>query len=308
MFQPANAAPARSDMEPEVQRIRELRAIAFCALSIDATNLPMWNYFAELKHLSAPGMQGDVLEARIALCLAAQIRPALTVRMINNLRKLRKKEGRLQAFDAFEAFFKEALGEKRLTNHGYQSANFSDMDHALLWERVAAHISVLKERGYEVFLNSGTLLGVVRDQKLIDHDDDIDLAVILTADGPEAAAQEWRALTEEIRGLGLLDEAAFENPAIIKLMRIDDVQVDLFPTWISEDQVFLYPHTAGELTRADLLPLATCSVSGNPIPAAAEKMLALNYGAGWQTPDPYFKFPWVRANRRFAAFREALSA
>lgn len=298
--------PSATAMSAEEQRIRELRAIALCALAVDRTNLPLWKYFAQLKHLSVSGLEAEVLEARIAICLAAQIRPAHAVRMIKHLRALRVKQGQEGKFDAFEAFFKKALGDKRLTNHGYQTANFADMDHSPVWERVGSHLKVLSDRGYPAFLNSGTLLGVVRDRRLIDHDDDIDLAVILNATNPEAAAEEWKALIEDLRGLGILDEAAMPSKAIAKLLPVDKVQVDLFPAWLEEDRVFVYPHTFGDLARDDVLPLSKCAVSGNPIPAQAQKMLAVNYGESWQKPDAYFKFPWPKANRKFSAFLGAL--
>lgn len=288
-------------------RLRELRAIAFFALSNEKTGLPLWQYFAELKQLRMRPLLAEWYEARIALNLAGEFRPSGTLRAINELRALRKRRGQEEKFREFEAFFQGALGSRRFTNHRFGGDLLSDVDQTAVWDRVSRHISVLGDRGYDVFLNSGTLLGVVRDKKLIDHDDDIDLAVILQAGSAEDAAAEWKGLTEDIRKLGILDEENFEMATIIKLLPVENVQIDLFPAWFEDDRFFVFPHTFGELNRADVLPLKPCPVTRNPIPAEPEKMLAINYGDGWREPDPYFKFPWVQARRKFRAFQEALS-
>lgn len=299
--------PSGGGLTP-AERLLELRAIAFSALAFGDSGVSMWRCFAELKDMDAPAdMRAEWLEASIGVCIAARIRPSKTTRMINELSKLRSQQGNARAFASFETLFKRSLGPIRLTNHEYRTENFGDLDHAPVWETVGAHITALHERGYPVFLNSGTLLGVVRDQRLIDHDDDVDLAVILQAGSAREAAQEWKTLTAEIRGLGLVDEASFNDPAIIKLLPIGKVQVDLFPGWIEGDAVFVFPHTAGQLTRADVLPLKPCAVTGNPVPADPDKMLAVNYGADWREPDPYFKFPWTQARKTFAPFLKALT-
>lgn len=307
MAKPAKAPSPWAGASQDAQdvRIRELRAIALFALVIDRADFPAWRYYAELKHLSSPTLKAEWLEARIATCVAGEIRPAYVVRAIKQLRALRQSTGAPEAFDAFECHLKQGLGERRLTNHGFGGAIFSDIDHSPVWDRVGTHIDVLKRRGYTVFLNSGTLLGVVRDQRLIDHDDDIDLAIILNAKTAEEASTEWKVLLGLLRDDGVLQEEDIENPAIAKLTRAGEVKIDLFPAWFEGDQFFLYPHTWGTLGRSDVLPLQACKVSGYPIPAEPEKMLAINYGDGWREPDPYFKFPWSKTRSRFRTFLQA---
>ncbi len=290
------------------ERLHELRAIALSALTYGDQNVDLWRCFAELKHLECPsGMRAAYLEARIGVCIAARIRPAMTTRAIMELRELRTKQDNSAAFQAFEALFLRSLGTVRLTNHEYRQDTFGDLDHSPVWDRVGQHIQALSDRGYPAFLNSGTLLGVVRDQRLIDHDDDIDLAVILNAQTASEAAAEWKRLAADILALGLLDHASFNDPAILKLLPIGQVQVDLFPGWIEDGQVHIFPHTSGQLSAADVLPLKSCPVTGNPIPAQPEKMLAVNYGDTWREPDPYFKFPWTQARKTFAPFLKALT-
>lgn len=294
------------DLSEKDRRVFEIRAIALYALLIDDTDFKPFRYFAELKPLSSPRMRGEWLEARIATCIAGRIRPAIVVRTIKLLRIFRESRGEMDRFVAFEALLKSGLGEERLTSHGFQAQSFADMDHTPIWDRIGEHMGFLTKQGYEVFLNSGTLLGVVRDGRLIDHDDDIDLAIILHADSAESAAQEWSALRATMREAGILVEEQMMSDAIFKLTGHRDVKFDLFPAWFEGDKLFVYPHTFGDLTRDDVLPLSKCAKTGHHIPADSEKMLANNYGTEWRTPDPYFKFPWNSAKRKFKTFLAGL--
>jgi len=223
------------------RRVFEIRAIALYALLIDDTDFSAFRYFAELKNLSSPRMRGEWLEARIATCIAGRIRPAIVVRTIKLLQNYRESRGESERFTAFEALVKSSLGDLHLTNHGFQQQSFVDMDHRPIWDRIGEHMGFLTQQGYEVFLNSGTLLGVVRDGRLIDHDDDIDLAIILRADSAETAAQEWSELRARLCETGSLVEAQMENDAIFKLTGHGDVQFDLFPAWFEGDRFFVYP-------------------------------------------------------------------
>ncbi len=53
-----------------------------------------------------------------------------------------------------------------------------------------------------------------------------------------------------------------------------------------------------------MLPLATREILGVGVrvPRVPEEVLTWNYGPGWRTPDPLFKFDWVGARERFGAF------
>jgi hypothetical protein len=290
------------DLSEKDRRVFEIRAIALYALLIDDTDFKPFRYFAELKPLSSPRMRGEWLEARIATCIAGRIRPAIVVRTIKLLRIFRESRGEMDRFVAFETLLKSGLGEERLTSHGFQAQSFADMDHTPIWDRIGEHMGFLTKQGYEVFLNSGTLLGVVRDGRLIDHDDDIDLAIILRANSVETAISEWKELRAALKAEGRLDEEQMDGNAIFKLTGATNVNFDLFPAWFEEDSFFVYPHSYGDLTRQDVLPLSVCQHSGYMIPSDPAKMLENNYGAGWEMSDPYFKFPWNAARRKFKRF------
>ncbi|KEJ87806.1 LicD family protein [Sulfitobacter donghicola] len=289
-----------------LRRLLEIRAIGIAALHEGAQGLDCWEYLTELKGLRVRGHKLEWREAKVAHLVALRQRATQVVGSMRTLRELCDEKGLEDRFVAFEALVKSSLGSIRLTNHAFREDNFAEMAHEPIWDRVGDHLKSLKENGYEAFLNSGTLLGVVRDERLIDHDDDIDIAVILKANNRQAAAGEWLELRQRLSDEGVLDEDAINDPSILKLTPVNGVQIDLFPAWFEADKFYVYPHTLGELSKTDVLPLKACSITAYPIPANPEKMLALNYGDGWKTPDPYFKFPWHIATERFSSFLEGV--
>jgi hypothetical protein len=296
-----------SPSEARSLRISEIRMMAMAEIATKSTGMDHWAYYVELNELKRRPLSIEWLEGVIMLAVIGRIRPARVFGWMNKLREKREKLGQMDDFASFDTRLRNYLYPETLTNHGYDRQTFADLDHDSVWSHVESHLSALRDEGYEVFLNSGTLLGVVRDEKLIEHDDDIDLAVILKAGTEEEAAQEWRDLKGRLQDLELFDEDNHRQAAIYKLTPAGQTQIDLFPAWVQNGKVFVYPHTHGELALEDVLPLRKCAVTGNALPAAPEKMLTLNYGTGWDTPDPLFKFPWAAANDRFAPFLKRLA-
>ncbi|QUJ75715.1 hypothetical protein KDD17_12220 [Sulfitobacter albidus] len=278
--------------------------MAIGALEANDATFDAIHYQNKLRALGHRRKRALFYEAMIALCVLRRTQPSKTVRRLANLREIRETRGEMAQFESFTTLIEDHLAPLQLTNHGYRRHTLADLDHGPIWERVHAHISVLADLGYEVFLNSGTLLGVTRDKRLIDHDDDVDFALILRARSPKGAAREWRDLREKLRIAGIFDEENYKGASIYKLTPVEGIQIDLFPAWFENGRAFIYPHSFGDLAREDVLPLQPCAVTGQPIPANPEKMLVGNYGENWQTPDPLFKFPWRRAHQQFADFLE----
>lgn len=169
-------------------------------------------------------------------------------------------------------------------------------------QELVAIIKSLEDHGQTVFLNSGTLLGAVREQSFLKHDDDIDLGIMLNATTHEAAARELVAIFNTLKaGLDFKVKSSFVSP-VVKIRLTSDVVVDLFPTYFCDDRLYIWPHTFGELGKEDLNPFQTLKMDGHdmPAPAEAEKMLALNYGDEWRVPDAGFRFPWPEAREKFA--------
>mgnify|MGYP006945569712 CR=1 FL=1 len=296
-------------MRPWQRRAREeeIHTIAMAQLHDPDPSLKTLDLLEELSHLS-PRKKRTVanLEATVMLCVAAQIRPTRTRQSMVYLRDKQQADGSPEEFTKFEAMLKQATDSDVLLAHGFAPNTFSQMDHQKVWKNIGDVLTHLETHTGDVFLNSGTLLGVTRDKALIEHDDDIDLAVRLPASDARSAARQWIALREELKKAGLFDQGNYDAMAILKIRSEGDYHIDLFPAWEEEGRIFIYPHTAGEIATSQVFPTQKCAVTGYPVPAEPEVMLEQNYGAGWRVPDPYYKFPWGPAKRRFEPFLKAV--
>ena len=104
-------------------------------------------------------------------------------------------------------------------------------------------LKVLEGLGHKAFLNSGTLLGSVRDKNLILYDDDIDLAVVLKSRGELYAAREFCALAEQLNEKGIDCKLRVGNNAMIKLPDLNGFEVDLFSAYDTS----IYCHVSQKL-------------------------------------------------------------
>ena len=292
--------------EVREKRIFEIRLMALAEVHLGQTGIDAKAYRDELETLIRRPLSVEWLEAQILVSVIAQVRPARTIGYLNKLRDKRIGAGETDTFDHFEALMRDYLHPLTLTNHGYGAKTFSDIDHGPVWQAVAAHCTSLHELGYEAFLNSGTLLGIIREGGLIGHDDDVDLAVVLKANTPEAAAAEWQTLTQTLIAHDLIEPNQQNDPAIVKLRFDGATEIDLFPAWQQDGRFFVYPYSNGDVPAEAVFPLQSCAVTGQPLPADPQEMLTQNYGPNWPKPDPLFKFPWQKAKAQFAPFLERL--
>lgn len=223
---------------------------------------------------------------------------------------IRQEYQRHEDADGFAAFWadvRRVLHPRTLGPHGYLTS-LESRDSAQVWRDISVLQEKLAALGYVAFLNSGTLLGVVREGNFVAHDDDIDLAVLMHSDSVAGVAREWRRLKLALAASWLLD-AEFERKGNThcKIGSAGGASVDLFPAWLDGDRVWVWPYLAGGVTRDALLPLQTRQQSGVRVrvPNRADLLLEHNYGTGWRTPDPTFRFNWKRASQQFRDFLEA---
>jgi len=220
-----------------------------------------------------------------------------------NLRLARLEAGQTEELETFLARLRETIAPMVLTNHGLQLP-FSNMNQDEIARDLLGVFDLLERLGYQSFINSGTLLGAVREGQFLGHDDDADLAVLLDAKTDEELPQRLEELLDALNSDGSLLKPAWyhKNGPVLKILVGSGIEVDLFPLWMREGKAHIWPHTYGDLNAEDIFPLSTQTLCGAEMPAPknAEKMLELNYGKGWRQPDPDYYFPWNDAKLRFA--------
>ncbi len=262
--------------------------------------------FDALEEVRAPADPAWV-QAWIALNCATRNRAFGTQRLMSRYNKQCRKRGTVADFEEFLRHIQDDLGFY-LPNGSSYGESFRGVDVGEVMARCGDLAAELAGHDLEVFANSGTLLGIVREGTLLEHDNDFDFGVLLNAQTPEDAAAEWMALCDRLIAEGIAIERSSWSKVTLKLRKLGQFGVDLFPAWIdAADRVFVYPHTFGELSREQLLPYDLNPPTGLQIPSDPEAMLVCNYGKDWRVPDAGWTFPWKPANERFASFRDALT-
>lgn len=167
-------------------------------------------------------------------------------------------------------------------------------------------IEKLQDLGYRPFVVGGTLLGAVREGKLLPHDDDADIAFLSQHTNPVDVAAESFALGHELKSLGY--EFARHSAAHIQLFFRDtngivEYHIDIFSAFFTDDGNINQPfHVRGPFGVNQMLPFSTVKIDGVefPAPADPESWLVINYDENWRTPIPGYRLMTPEATvRRF---------
>lgn len=137
---------------------------------------------------------------------------------------------------------------------------------------------------YEASLAFGTVLGIVRGNELIPHDDDADIIVLAQSDNPNAFKRELIEVHEYLVAAGF--DVRGDNLGHRGVHR-DGFHCDVFLGKREGEFVSWYPGPRRELRYHDVFPTQTVGFLDHPaqIPADPEAYLAVNYGPDWRTPD-----------------------
>ena len=163
-------------------------------------------------------------------------------------------------------------------------------------------LTTLRAVGVDAFLAYGTLLGAVRDGRLIGHDSDADLGYLSAYEHPVDVMREsfglQRALVEHGYVVTRYSGAAFKVD-----VRESDGSVrglDVFGGFMLDGRLHLMGEIRIQFRREWVVPLGTTTLEGRefPAPADTDRFLAATYGASWRVPDPAFHFPTPESTHR----------
>lgn len=151
-----------------------------------------------------------------------------------------------------------------------------------------------RELGYKFFLSYGTLLGAVRDNRLIQFDDDVDCSYLSKYAKPEDVAKEFHEIFNSISQIapsigvtvGMVDTGQL-------CVQKDDMKFDIFTSWIDIQRRYNCYFGVSARMGYRWFRLKKISFMGHKvrIPSYSKKILEWTYGPSWNVPDPHFS--WI---------------
>lgn len=147
-----------------------------------------------------------------------------------------------------------------------------------------------------LFICYGTLLGCIRDNDFIPHDDDVDVCFLADEEGLDAAVDEFRKVVRTLTTAGHVIQ--FDSSAQFH-WRLQGTSLDVFMAWIEGDRLYMY-NAGGTFSRDQIFPLMDREFKGHRVlvPNESEALLEMIYGPRWRIPDPSFQWRVTEEVRR----------
>ncbi|WRH26193.1 methyltransferase domain-containing protein [Arthrobacter sp. JZ12] len=182
---------------------------------------------------------------------------------------------------------------------GRVARSFEGRDAALVEEvldEVEHLIAVVRDTlGIDLFVTGGTLLGPVRNGRIMANDDDADLAYLSSHENPSDVALESFRMERTLLSRGY--EVVRHSSGHLQLMFpggaiTDRFYIDIFSYFVCSGWFYGTFHARERADQVKILPVRQLSVNGRmlPGPAEPEQLLQAIYGPGWRIPDPTFTF------------------
>lgn len=157
--------------------------------------------------------------------------------------------------------------------------SYQEAEHAL-----QAHL------GKNLFVAYGTLLGLIRENQLLGHDDDVDAMFLLDSTNAKAAGREFADIAQKLSTAGEKITKVFPG-GNLHWQASSGIVLDVFGCWADKDTLngymFSFPGSKSDVLPTTRRELHNIDVA---IPAAPERFLEGIYGHDWRIPDPQFQW------------------
>jgi len=180
--------------------------------------------------------------------------------------------------------------------------NRSSEHVAPLLDAAGEVLAALGKAGVEPFLAYGTLLGAVREGRLLGHDSDADLGYVSRHTTPVDVMRESFRLQASLAEMGYQIQRYSGAAFKVKVAEADGSirGLDVFGGFLRGGMLHLMGEIRTPFKEEWIFPLGTAVLEDRtfPVPAEPARLLAATYGAAWRTPDPAFHFETPSSTNR----------
>ena len=175
----------------------------------------------------------------------------------------------------------------------------------LYLDQVSTVVQILRDEcGVAAFISFGTLLGAMRNGRLIGYDVDVDLGYFSEHTSPVDVIRQSFTVERALRDhTGW--RASRANGGFIQLFppQQDGTtrNIDVFSCFTTEaGRLYQVNDIATDGARSDVVPVRDIELEGRvlPAPARPEVFLEAAYGPDWRCPDPTFQYQASLSRRR----------
>lgn len=140
----------------------------------------------------------------------------------------------------------------------------------------------------------GSLLGAVREGRIIPHDNDLDIAYLSPAGNPVDVAREMFRVSRALqrRGMRVLTKTGSFVTVLMAMPGGAQMAIDVYACFYVGEILYESSSVGAAVPRDALLPLGTVTLEGRRFPAPRDPpaLLEASYGPGWEVPDPAFRY------------------
>jgi len=158
--------------------------------------------------------------------------------------------------------------------------------------------------GVKAYLNGGTLLGAIRDNNVIPHDNDYDINILVPGDTIKQVRRNVSRICKILQDNDLLyalfvkGKCKQKKPVSARLFRLASGQmhvetpdrktfVDVWVSCFINDEYYSIQSIYKIMKKSDVVPLTVGTMMGIefPVPRDSEKILEHLYGVDWRVPQ-----------------------
>jgi len=180
--------------------------------------------------------------------------------------------------------FKKSFANKKIKDLCYFYKRNEADRNSLVNNIVSLSIFMKDKFNLDIYLVYGTLLGVIRENDFIAHDNDVDLAYLSNKNNAKDALDEFYKISSTLNKYKMLSRLCNKGQMHVYSPNRKH-KYDVWTSWITEDKFYLSPLFNGDTDSSIITPLKTTKFRSCDllIPNKPEIFLDNTY-LNWKTP------------------------